>query len=662
MQSTSFSKYVAPGVYQIKETGGLVTVSIDRLLADGSMLSSPENGHLLATVDTIILARYPAAPSTLGQQGASVASLVSNFAILVQWMKVRGLHYFAHLTAEDLRSYIFDCSCGLDAILKSQQRIRELIEDRRKRQLEFPSTFHAALAESGIAARQGPWLPAAKALFEDFLSTGKLPEPRTLQPQQISIATLWGRAKTLQLLWSYRDTVADGLSFGPSVSDIAKHVKKFGKSVGSTRTLPVDYTCQLVGLAFTWVYDYGPLLAVLQRDLGDLPEKIPGRRVFLRQALDDFNAAAVSKNWPIRMQTVKEAPREDYFSWNVATGTFLPVACFIICGIFTARRVTELVSIRSQSLNGNRQTGYWYSSYVGKRAKEGGFPCTQSVADCLRLLAQLKELRGINQELPAFAAIRGEGRLGQRLRNALAKFGRLVRGGLPDGITHWSLAPHQFRRIFALIYRWRYDHPSLIALSVYFAHVSLKHIKAYTSSKEWKRDNQEAGEQFTLEKLRDIALGKVEPKGIYGKSIKRAVARALAQVELADESEQVGVITQLIRDRQIDLKATWWGYCGAKSVHSNLRRAACSTAEVVRSKATIDPENSSEDVCAGCLFFCTDSSRRARFAHKSERLHTSATAAPEGSMAKILMLKRLDIVDRFARNNFPEPPANEASF
>ena len=59
------------------------------------------------------------------------------------------------------------------------------------------------------------------------------------------------------------------------------------------------------------------------------------------------------------------------------------------------------------------------------------------------------------------------------------------------------------QKMFALIYRWRYDHPSLIALSAYFEHVSLKHIKAYTSSKEWKRDNQEAGEQFTLEKLRD---------------------------------------------------------------------------------------------------------------------------------------------------------------
>jgi hypothetical protein len=345
----------------------------------------------------------------------------------------------------------------------------------------------------------------------------------------------------------------------------------------------------------------------------------------------------------------------------VATSTLLPVACFIICGIFTARRMTELVSIRSQSLEGDRQTGYWYSGYLGKRAKEQkGYPCTLSVADSIRALAYLKELRGIDED-EAFAAIRGTQRLGQRLRNGLSRFGRMVTEGLPDGMPHWNLAAHQFRKIFALIYRWRYDHPSLIALSVYFGHVSLKHIKPYTSSVEWRRDYQEAGEQFTLEKVRDIALGKVDPKGIFGKSLQRAIARALAQVELADESEQVAVLTRFIRDRQIDLRANRWGYCGAKGAHSNLRRAACSTPEVVRSKATIDPERSSEEKCAGCLFFCTNSSRRVHWVTKSELLRTSATAAPAGSMAQTVMFQRLEVIERFTRNNFAQESANEAN-
>jgi hypothetical protein len=82
---------------------------------------------------------------------------------------------------------------------------------------------------------------------------------------------------------------------------------------------------------------------------------------------------------------------------------------------------------------------------------------------------------------------------------------------------------------------------------------------------------------------------------------------------------------------------------------------------VVRSKATIDPERSSEEKCAGCLFFCTNSSRRVHWVTKSELLRTSATAAPAGSMAQTVMFQRLEVIERFTRNNFAQESANEAN-
>lgn len=654
MEPATFSKHVAPGVYQIKETGGLVTTSVDRHLADGTMLSAPENGHLLATIDAIILAEYPAAPTIVGQQGASITLLVSSFATLVQWMKARGTHYFGHLTDVDLRRFIFDSSCGLDAVLKSQERLRSVIEEKRQQTPAWSPDFTAVLVAVGISPSQGTRLPAATALWQRFRETGKVPDVQHLPSRQVTTGVLWGRAKCFQLLWRYRKHVADGLSFAPSAGDIAKHVNSHGKPTGHTRELPVDYVCNLVGLAFTWLYEYGPQLAQVQRLLANMPTATGPRQVLLHKTLNEFNAIAASRDWPLRLQTTKDKPKESHVSWNVAVGTFLPTACFVICGIFTARRLAELVSIRTQSLMGTVETGYWYSSYVAKRAKDDAFPCTRSVADSIRALADLMKLRGIDERLPAFSAIRGTGRLGQRLRNALARFGKMVKVDPSDVHSEWRLAPHQFRKIFVLIYRWKYDHPVLIALSVYLGHVNQKHINVYTNSKAWKRDHYEAGKQFTLEKLRDIALGNVEPKGIFGKSLKRAVARALAQVELADESELMAVLRQLIEDRRLDLKATLWGYCGARSAHSNLRRAACATEEDVRSKTSIDPEKSSEEKCAGCLFFCTNSSRRAHWVTKSERLSKSVAAAREGSMVQNKMRERLVIIQRFTRNNFQE--------
>lgn len=240
MKPAKFSKNTAPGKYQIRETGGVIKVSVDRLLADGSMLSAPENEHLLTTIDAIIMAEYPVAPATMEQQGTSVRFLMSNFGILVQWMKVRGIHYFAHLTDVDLRKFIYDSSCGLDAVLNSQELLGAVLQRHKSRGTAPTANFKQALVLAGIQSTQNMWLPAASAMFDTFVATGELPPLRDLTPKRVTTGVLSGRAKTFQHLWLYRDRVADGLSFEPSMGDIAKHVKRWGKPIEGTRSLPVD--------------------------------------------------------------------------------------------------------------------------------------------------------------------------------------------------------------------------------------------------------------------------------------------------------------------------------------------------------------------------------------------------------------------------------------
>lgn len=661
MQSINFTKRLAPGVYQYKESSGLVKVSVDRLLADGSLLSSPENAHLFSTIDTITMEEYPSASTTTGQLGTAIAQVVNAFGILVQWMKIRGIHYFSHLTEADLHNFIYDSSCGLDAVLKSQERLRLVLTARKRKktttrklkQTAPALKFSDVLIEAGIPSTQSPRLPAAKALFDSFIESGDIPPSRDLPTKQITVSVLWSRSNTFRLLWEYRDRVEDGLSFEPNSGDLAKDIKQFGCPTGSTRTLPVDYTCNLVGTAFTWLYDYAPLLVEFQHKASLLPSERYSRQAQLQKLLSDFNSQSNSNSWPIQLQTTRSAPKLNHFSWKMASRTLLPIACFTICGIFSARRCTELESLQIDDLGGSEKTGYWISSYIAKRATYEALPCTRSVADSIRILEALMDAQGMKKEQPIFNVVNGRGRLGNRLRDRLKRFGKLVSS---TEVEQWQLAPHQFRRMFALIYRWRYDHPALIALSVYFGHVNLKHIKAYTNSKDWKLDNLEASRQFTLEKMRDIALGKVKPKGIFGKSLERAISRAIGQVELIDGSEQESVLTQLIEHRQLDLRPTQWGYCGAKSAHSNLRRAACTTGEETRSKATVEPEKSAEETCAGCLFFATDSSRQVHWLSKYERLRMAADSAPAGSMAQKKMLERQQVIERFARNNFKGSP------
>lgn len=638
-------------VYKVKETGGIINVYIDRFLADGSRLSSPENAHLLSTIQTIIQKEYPTAPNNVKQLGTSITLLANSLSILVQWMKIRNLHYFSHLTNNDFKNFIYDNSCGLDAVLKSQERLAIVLEAVKNKKLATPNSFSDALMHAGIHNSRGIRLNAAKELFNHFIKTGEIADFIDLKPNKTD-SFLWNRANAFRLLWIYRDSIPDGLSFEPSPGDVARLIKTYGHPTKSTRTLPVNYMCNLVGMAFTWVYEYGPALLDVLRSIYN--KKISKHQ--LREAIRYFNTDAIKNGWNIKLNTVRDYQSKGYISWKVAATTLLPSACFIVCGIITARRATELTSLERESLQGNSKTGYWINTYLAKRAKNETFPCSLSVAEAIRTLIKILDIRGLHQSQLIFESINGTGRLSQRLRNGVARFGRLVDS---ENKEPWDLAPHQFRRIFALIYRWKYDHPSLLALSVHFGHIHPKQINKYTNSIEWKRANLEEGRRFTLTKFREIALDITEPKGINGKSIKKMISRAIAQLELVDESEIDEVLINLIETRGYDLRATPWGYCGAKSSHSNLRRAACTKIDEVRSKALIEPEKSSEDLCAGCLFFSTDKSREAHWNNKLKTLSLSVENSPENSMVKKHCQERMLIIERFSRNNFTSQIDNE---
>lgn len=641
------------GIYSIKETAGSFTASANRLLADGTDLFSPENRHLLITIDTIIHAEFPALPDNVAQKGSGVPSRLTSFALLVQWMKVRQIHYFCHLSPNDVYQFVIDSAGGLDKLLLGPERMQALLSEIGDFKRDKSLRFTDALTLCGISPAQSSKLPMTKRTFNNFFEGKKSANSKAAHESfQLSISSLWMRARTLVLLWEYRTEIPDALAFEPSSSELARIVKEYGAPAGSTKSMPVEVATSAVSLAFQWVYEYGPALHQVEVKVKNLPSNHHKSKM-LREILDQFNELAEQRSWTLRLCTQKRSHLPSNFhSHMVAARTILPAASFVLCAIFTARRIAELLSVHGGSLHGSVDTGFWITTYTGKRATDSPKPCTRSVAYTISQLIEQMKLHEISLDKSVFSVTRNKGRLRAFIARALRDFSSLI--SYDDEDFTWNLAPHQFRRIFALIYRWRYDHPDLLALSVYFEHTDFKQIYSYTNDPEWRRINQEEALRFTAAKMQSIALGHIEPKGIFGRSLKKLVERELSRIQLTEERGLAGAMEDLAERRHLELKATRWGGCWAKSALSNLKRAACTSSDQVQARATIEPENSSEEVCAGCLFFMTEESRAPHWRAKTASLQQSASAAPPGSMVETRLKQRLHVIERFSRNVFGE--------
>lgn len=422
-----------------------------------------------------------------------------------------------------------------------------------------------------------------------------------------------------------------------------------------TPLIPVDVACRTLATAFKWLYEYGPLLADLERVISTREgEERPLKTGVETRACEDFNRIAEQRGWDLRLH----ADREEIpgaMRWYIATRKVLPTACYVVCGTFTARRQTELLSVKPDAVRGTLDTGYWLHSYIAKRAKKANKPCTRSVAEAVKVLGVLMDIRRMDLEKSIFTTFRTSSkRLVSYTNEALHHFSGVVLESTEGPTEQWRLASHQLRRLFVVVMRWRYDDPHLLSLSYQLEHTNMKQLTPYKRSPEMQRAFLEEGKRFTLSKLEKVVRGEISFRGIMGKRIAKLLAHYMKSVTLTDEKGVTRALNRLIDEKGLDLQATMWGFCGIRSTASNLRRAACVQKQDSGYKhlATLDPEDSREDICAGCLFHGTDETRQEYWTQKTIALRNSVAAAQQGCVARRAQEQRLHQVASFTRNSF----------
>jgi hypothetical protein len=642
--------------------------ALQYLLPDGSRLSDPQNSHLLDTILRIAYAHARAAPSDTPDQMSY--RMIQESMILVQWMFCRSIYWFQHLTPEDIVLFIKDYHKGLDHTICATSRIVNVIEGYEAattsgKKLPMPSMseiFDSANVPREYMSKVTFATSIARAyISRESWSTMVRPESKIVKLKASRAHAILG---FFNELYAYRDGLPDYLADRPDEASLRRLVAEIASPKGQTRTMPHEPAMKSIADSIRWVTELGPMLIEAQNQIREAKQssEFSSRRVLQKQI---SKIAIAVRAMGYKFDVVGRAGSPTEVSLYSLCYVHFRSACFTVCASLTGRRWKELMSLWRSGLSGTDEYGYSIATSIGKRAMDDKTPCPSLVARAVELLIGLNRAVGTSEDdfnvwkLPMLSENSVSGKYKPFRAEMLQQFAELLghdRYEGENGIMVWKIAPHQYRRQFACIYFWRYDDPSLIALSVHFRHIDMQMIRTYINDPEMRKLFELEGKRFTIEVMRRVSAGETESYGVFGKVLARSIERMRTTMRVADARSAQKIAQRLTEQRGLVVHATPWGYCAAKASASNIRRAACQQPGTPQRTNFFtnapDATASCEALCAGCHFHMTNESRRIHWQQKTQAVSRSQEQAAPNSQMHSALGKQKTILERFFRNSF----------
>lgn len=614
-------------------------INLGHVLADGSRLTDAVNAKLFETIEGVINALQ----TRIG--GVSYSSIIGPLFILVQWMFVRKLYSFGSLQAHHFEQFLVDSAKGIDTVIEATPRLYRHLQtladmpESQRRCLRINQLFTTA----GIPPSYAPRLPRAKNLARDFIKHGVqsfTSVPLDAEVVPLASTSIMGRTRAIQMLWTYRDFLADPVRLPPFALSALSLARKLGEPKRQTEIVPHALAIKLFVGSMEVVMTLGPLFLdwdAARRSSDEVQEKLQFEKL----------RAAVERISGLRLVRCVRDRAEKRIAAITIERLIVPMACQVVVLAYTGRRKVEVETLQSDCIVGDESEGRHLKAYIAKRQSFESRPCPEIVARAIQLMNRYHGYDP-SQANPVFNL---RGKLApMRLAGQFDKLAAFVGGASytdrHGNTTRWHWKAHQFRRLYAIYYIWRYEDSSLIALRHYFGHGSEREAAYYArlaSDDNFSELVQEAG-LFTLEKLRDISRGDTSVAGAFAQVVRKRIERARIVLRLSGPGGLERVLNHLVKEEGLVIQAGPWGFCGCKPTASNLRRAQCQKRERASGARhpvfnTPVPETSTEETCASCHFHATDSSRRGHWSSVLTRLDL----AIEGGVPNSLTVQRLQL-------------------
>ena len=600
--------------------------------ADGNgqvfILTDEENSHLLETIQlTCYYLRegHLATSESAEKQVVCASSLFS----LAAWMRLNQVFRFTQLTALDFEKYRKECVYGKACLLDGPNRLGSLLESYKKSGLELPSKTHhfkkkevdvacigrtigyETIAKENVllgqlylrAKEEGFYL----SVYQKRLLKSCCLEKSVKNPDTIRTALMpWKR------LWDLRTELKDTIHFDPfdgiPVRVLAKTtIKEIENEEEDTFTeiIPELQAAFLIDRAIRWVVNYSEDLLILrdkheevcqEQDLKS-PKELPKRRRRLEiknsmnKILSSYRAIGFVQDspdypaqpWPLGAEVHYE---ESYTYTRLglsAALNHLMVACAIVICAFTSRRHEEVMKIydNSPEVGDPRKPaietddeGDWLWCWIEKSVRAWDrTPCPRVVTCAVNVLHALSEsarsMTGSRELFQRKVVGSQEVFMMTAFNRHLKKFGEFVEvPPLEDG-SYWHFTTKQFRKFFAVLYMFGYEHGNLSALSHHMRHSDLQTTEDYCL----KRSNE-----TTLSKMRkhhatglmiDVTVGKRNPAGKGGEILSELLVKLLKQALMHTEiipstykpEAARRIAERVMRKLELTMVPFKWGYC-----------------------------------------------------------------------------------------------------
>jgi len=245
----------------------------------------------------------------------------------------------------------------------------------------------------------------------------------------------------------------------------------------------------------------------------------------------------------------------------------------------------------------------------------------------------------------------------------------------PSSKWHWH--PHQFRRLFAILYFYRFEGATIEALSHHLRHFDLNTTRAYTS-----RDPQVAAFwvdtewHYTRHVAQSIVDGERLVSGAAGERLKKLATRLVdrlgRKLQVIDP-ERVGASLALIMQRRgMVLTPKPWVTCSCPRTFEGARTAACRRRAMLR-PGTVGPDfaEAGPTVCGDCTHAIIEGPRSAFVTDQLKHFETAAASGCRsgtlfGALEEARVLELREVYDNRYKNaqSFPpikHSPGNEVS-
>ncbi|PRY04696.1 hypothetical protein [Paraburkholderia sp. BL25I1N1] len=638
--------------------GNKKTLRFDKPLSNGTLLSSSENGNLLTTIQNSLLSVFSGVNATI-TSSEKLAAVYGDQYAFVYWMVDHDIDSFDSTSELDLEAFLEDAAQGIDVIFGSREKVWDamLKLKMQKANVNAYSTSEI-LTLSNLFAHPSSF-PGACEAIKDFKA--KRTKLRKSKPRKgVSQGKLYNRTRAISILHAYSAKDDDKFPFIPFEDGSGSLVLQLGRDGGRTPLIPAPAALTLMEQAANWVLNIAPALLKLRTAFADTyrTQKTSAstrreKQESLLKAFNDKYRHALPE--PV---VLDHSLTNGGLSLWLALNCFLPSACYICATTLTGRRNMEVSSIEAGACSGTNASGFWIKTYIAKTLRKVDYtPCSRLVVEAIEVLQmnneKLRETSGSNKLFNIPTLCDDSKGVWFDAASHIDRFARYVGASNLGmvGNTPWHIAPHQLRKLFAVLYIWRYDGGDLDALSYHLRHFDLNMTVRYCGDRELFGELARQAFSLTKKKIQTMAEKSQKFAGTFAKKLSKLVTRFISEIEFSTSENLEKSIENLIIERGITLKATPWGFCGCKNSKSNLKRAACqqesNASRGVDWDGAPNPSGSDEVRCAKCMFFASDETRVIHWTKQCVKTKDAVASATTVRLQRVKLEKHLHILESF---------------